>query len=257
MAIEFYPINGYNENIDYILLENSYKNILSRTANNAKLFILNKFPSPKTVYYDVLIILSVMPEDSYDYYRIPNKIFCNAIIPVKFYNNFRDSKLSIQDNEICFDDYIIDFSYEKNTIKKELTSYLSNRFNFENVSIYPLIHLFNEENLRLNNIVTSKKFDFNTIEQFLNTINIMFINSLEKLRVNQSVYVSLNDQVQNLIDQASIDSIEGYITLNKINRLTNQVSKGKQIYENLGKSLFIIKGKPGTGKSSEQKLRLP
>lgn len=251
MALEFYPINGYNENIDYKLLENSYKNTLSKTAKNSKLFILNKFPSSRTVYYDALIILSVMPEDSYDYYRIPNKIFCNAIIPIKFYNIFTENKLSIQDNDICYDDYIIDFSYESNTIKNELVNYLSNRFNFQDVSIYPLIHLFNQENLHLRNITVGEKFDFTTIDYFLKSINTSFINSLEKLRINQLAYITLNDQVQKIIEQASIDSAEGYITLNKINRLTNQLSRGKQIYENLGKSLFIIKGKPGTGKSSE------
>lgn len=251
MALEFYSLNGKNPNIDYNEFENSFKKVLSTTCKNAKLFILNKFPSPQSEIFDVLILFSVKPDDSYDYYYIRNKTFFNIIMPVKFINDTYELDAKIEDDELLIEDVLVDYSSEILTIKKELTSYFETRLKFDKVIINPLIFIRNKLNIVYKDYLLSEKFDFYALDRYFYNTNNQVFNSYNNWKKNQKFYDVMLTDISEILRKASEDSSTGYITLNKLNRLSSQVSRAKSIYESLGSKLFIINGKPGTGKTSE------
>lgn len=251
MAIEFYALNGKNPLLDYNNFENSLNDVLKLSCKNAKLFILNQFPSPQSVNFDILILFSVMPDDSYDYYNVRNKSFFNVIMPVKFLANTENFTIEILEGELLMEGANVDYSFEISKIKSELQSYFINKLNFENVILNPLVFIPNKSNLVFKEYLISDKFDFYALDRYFAQSSIPVFNSYNNWKIHQKFYDVMLTDIKNILEQASKDSIFGYITKSKLDRLSRQISREKQIYENLGSSLFIIRGKPGTGKTSE------
>lgn len=259
MSIEIIPINGKSHYFDYIRFESTLKEKIGKWCSSAKVFILNNFPVSVSVETDIDLILIIVIENRQGNFYIPKSnnerpiYFHNQIIPIKFITHFKDDDVIINDkNQIFTGEGYIDFSNELNSIKYGLKRYLSNKCGYKEDLLYikPLIFIQNENEIVTENYIVGKEFDFKSLHNY-------FVKSDDEIFVSYSgwkselAFSSLAIEIERIINQAANDSKEGYFTLKKINRIGEQLSNSKAIYNELNKNLVIVSGKAGTGKSSE------
>lgn len=257
MSIEIIPINGKANFFDYEAFEESAKAIFGRSCSDAKIFLLNNFPASVSVETNIDLILIIAVEDkTSNFYRLDKKravYFHNQIIPIRVVNQFEDSEISTDDNgQLIADNEFIDYSLEINSMKYGLISYLSKRCGFESQNLYvePLIWIKNKSEIFHDNYLTSKVFDFKALNKYFKQ-NSQYIFIAHKAWNAGYGYQSINEDIERITNQASMDSEIGYLTKKKVDRIGKQLSSSRKIFEELNQNLVIINGKAGTGKSSE------
>ncbi len=259
MSIDIIPINGKSQYIDYVKFESSLRERIGKRCSDAKVFLLNNFPVSVSVETNIDLILIIAIEDKKDNFYYLKSIdqkaiyFHNQIIPIKFITQFKDDQISIDDsNQIINGESYLDFSNELNSIKFGFSRYLSTKCGFKKESLYikPLIYIQNENDFSTENYIIAKEFDFYCLHRyFVKSHDQIFISYKEWKTEN--AFSFLPTDIERIIDQASKDSEEGYLTRKKIERIGKQLSNSRSIYDELNKNLVIISGKAGTGKSSE------
>ena len=257
MSIEIIPINGKTNFFDYEVFEESAKAIFGRSCSDAKIFLLNNFPASVSVETNIDLILIIAVEDKTgNFYKLDKKravYFHNQIIPIRFVNQFEDSELSTDDNgQLIADNEFIDYSSEINSMKYGLISYLSKRCDFERPKLFvePLIWIKNKSETFHDNYLTSNVFDFKALNKYFKQ-NSQYIFIAYKAWSTGYGYQSINEDIERITNQASMDSEIGYLTKKKVDRIGKQLSSSRKIFEELNQNLVIINGKAGTGKSSE------
>jgi hypothetical protein len=257
MELKFSKINGTNADLDYESLKASIINKLSPTCKEAEVIILNNFPvaiSAQTTL-DFIVLLNI-PKRKNSWYnadtdteRFPVR---NQIIAVSIINEYYDSKINLQENILEIDGNYIDFEDNANKIKWGLTNYLSNNCGLDRryLTIHPVIWIKNSTSINiLNNILIDSQFTYDKVEEILK-LNSYFKWSGYKHWYNSSL--QFESEIGSIFEQASKDSIEGYITKKKINRIQSKFDKAStKAYHNIGKKLVEVRGKAGTGKSSD------
>jgi hypothetical protein len=259
MSIDIIPINGKSQYIDYAKFESSLREKIGKRCSDAKVFLLNNFPVSVSVETNIDLILIIAIEDKKDNFYYLKSIdqkavyFHNQIIPIKFITQFKDDQISIDDsNQIIIGESYLDFSNELNSIKFGFSRYLSTKCGFKKESLYikPLIYIQNENDFSTENYIIAKEFDFYCLHRyFVKSHDQIFISYKEWKTENAFSFLATD--IERIIDQASKDSEEGYLTRKKIERIGKQLSNARSIYDELNKNLVIISGKAGTGKSSE------
>ncbi len=176
----------------------------------------------------------------------------NLIIPVNFVKNSKDSKVSIDNSELVIDDEVLDYSSEIKSIKFGLINYLVNKCKFSKneVFIHPIVFVHNSVNLLYGNYLIYEKFDFYALLEYIKEYPSDYLCSYRKWKTD-NVYDNLGVELEAIVNQASYDSLTGYITKKKIDRISKSVNSKRAIYNELNKNLIIVEGKAGTGKSSE------
>ncbi len=257
MSIEIIPINGKTNFFDYEVFEESAKAIFGRSCSDAKIFLLNNFPASVSVETNIDLILIIAVEDKTGNFYILNKnravYFHNQIIPIRVVNQFEDSELSKDDNgQLIADNEFIDYSPEINSMKYDLKSYLSNRCGFERQNLYvePLIWIKNKSEIFHKHYLTSKVFDFKALNKYFKQNSQDIFTAYKAWNAGYG-YQSINQDIERITDQASMDSEIGYLTKKKVDRIGKQLSSSRKIFEELNQNLVIVNGKAGTGKSSE------
>lgn len=260
MSIEIIPINGTSDFFNFEVFVESVKNVIEKQCTNAKIFLFNNCPIPFSVETNIDLILVIAIEDKINNFYIPKNIngkpiyFHNQIIPIKFVTQYYGGSFLIENNNVIkSDEEYIDYSYEIQSIKFSLLRYLSEKCGFigKDLFIQPLIFIQGKNELFLNNYIVSESFDFNVLDKYFLSISSDIFISYKRWKFDVGGYNKIDFDIERLANQASKDSKIGYLTKRKIKRITKQLSKSRIIFEELNKNLIIIKGKAGSGKSSE------
>lgn len=258
MNLNFIPVNGKSEYFDYDEFEKSIRETLKYTCNEATVVLFNKFPVLLSTETNIdLILVLALKDYKGNYFRIKKGekwiYLHNLIIPINFITNLQDTKIEIEeDGQIITDNETADYSTELDSIKYSLLDYLVRKCNFqrEQLFISPLIHIKNKNSLVKDNFLISEKFDFENLIFYLKNTSQAIFCSYKNWKTEIG-YSNLSKDIESIYNQASKDSVVGYLTKKKIDRISKQLSNEKSIYNDLNEHLVIIQGKAGTGKSSE------
>ncbi|MCF1190105.1 hypothetical protein LRR18_00800 [Mangrovimonas sp. AS39] len=257
MEITFTKINGSNVNLDYDLLKKSIIEKLQGTCKKVEVVILNNFPV--SIYsqanIDFLLLIRI-PDIHNSYYKIQTKkdfvYLHNALIAVSIVKDYKNYDLELSNSELLVDDIIIDFKDNAEKLKWALTNYLAEACKFERnkITVHPVFWVLNNKTTQVDKyLIASNNFTFDLMEQCI---------ALNKY-VKYSGYsgwnqysLNFDNDIRNLFEQASKDSELGYLTKKKIDRIQNKFDAASQkAYDKIGEVLVEVKGKPGTGKSSD------
>lgn len=259
MSIDIIPINGKSQYFDYDNFEMSVKDTIGKKCTDAKIFLFNNFPVSVSIETNIDLIIVIVIENKKGNFYIPKSngdkpvYFYNQIIPIKFITNFKDEKISVEDeNQIIADGEFVDYSNEINSIRFSLINYLSNKCGFKRNELYiqPLIFIENDNEFVLDNFLIAKTFDFKCIHKYFVKNHAEIFISYKDWK-SEFGYSTVTTDLERITEQASKDSEIGYLTKKKVERIAKQLSSSKVIFEELNKNLVIISGKAGTGKSSE------
>jgi hypothetical protein len=194
------------------------------------------------------------PPRSRQLHIVPSVIYLhNLIIPINFIANLQDTEIIIdEDGQIITDNETADYSNEIDSIKFSLLDYLVRKCNFtkEQLFITPLIHIKNKKTIAKDNFLVSEKFDFKNLLTYLKSTSQEIFCSYRNWKTEIG-YTTIPMDIEAINNQASKDSVVGYLTKKKIDRISKQLSNEKAIFGDLNKHLIIVQGKAGTGKSSE------
>lgn len=258
MELSFEKINGTNKSLNYDRLKETLIEKISPTCRKAEIYIFNNFPVAVSSFYnaDIIIILRIIDIDQ-NYYRInqgDDRVYIkNLIIAVSILKGYENSPVSINHETITFDDQLTDFSQEANKLKWGLTNYLTNSCNMirTELTVHPIIWLENKHSNKIGrNLVVSNELNFNNImECVLLNKNLKYAGYKSWIKLGDDLF---QNDLQNIIEQASKDSELGFITKKKIERFQSKFDPASQkAYNKIGGKLVIVKGKAGTGKSSD------
>ncbi|WP_288955335.1 AAA family ATPase [uncultured Polaribacter sp.] len=257
MELKFSKINGTNADLNYDLLKASIINKLAPTCNEAEVIILNSFPVAVSAQVTIgFILLLNIPRKNNSYYRVSTSIdrhyVRNQIIAVSIVNDYQDSSINFNNGLIEIDGAYADFEDNASKIKWGLTNYLSNNCGLDRryITVHPLTWIKNSScSIETNNILIGNQFTYDKIEEVIKLNNYFKWSGYKDWYSNESQFES---HIKNIFEQASKDSIDGYITKKKIDRIQNKLDEAStKAYENIGKKLVEVKGKAGTGKSSD------
>ena len=258
MNLNFIPVNGKSEYFNYDEFESSARAALQNTCTDATIILFNNFPVLLSTETTVDLILVVALKDyKGNYFRVRKGdrwvYLYNLIIPVNFIANLQDTEIVIdEDGQIITDNETADYATELLSIKHSLLDYLVRKCNFtkEQLFINPLIHIKNKNTIAKDNFLVSQKFDFNNLLLYLKSSTQEIFCSYKNWK-SEIGYSTLPKDIEAINNQASKDSVVGYLTKKKIDRISKQLSNEKAIFGDLNKHLIIVQGKAGTGKSSE------
>lgn len=257
MELKFSKINGTNANLDYESLKVSIVKKLAPTCMEAEVIILNNFPVAISAQatLDFIILLNI-PKRNNSYYRVNTEndrpYVRNQIIAVSIVSDYQDSKISFNDKLIEIDGAYADFEDNANKIKWGLTNYLSNNCGLDRnfITVHPITWIKNTSfSISTNDILIGNQFTYDKIEEVIK-LNHYFKWSGYKDWYNSEL--QFESEIQKIFEQASKDSVDGYITKKKIDRIQNKLDDASnKAYQNIGEKLVEVKGKAGTGKSSD------
>lgn len=262
MSIEVIEVNGKNKFLNYDKFEIDIRNELSVTCKDAKVFILNNFPIAisSEANIDLLLIIAVQNVTG-NFYKIKrNKrdvYLYNQVIPIKIVTDYDEKKISLEKEGLVTDSEFINYADEITSLKFGLSKYLSQKclLTSENVYVNPIIYIKNDSNIVVDNYILSKEFNVSALFKYFRESSLDLFLSYNSWK-DETGYNSLNEDIGNVIEQASKDSNTGYITKNKIERISKKLLKSKAVFNDLNQRLICISGKAGTGKSSELLLLL-
>jgi hypothetical protein len=241
------------------MFEKSAKDALERTCVDAKIFILNEFPVAVSVEtsIDIILIIAIAPETGNYYSPKQNNgrsiYLHNQIIPIKFINGLKESNIEADGNNTLISGLnTVDFSSEINSMKFGLLNYLTIKCDFIRSSLFiePIIFIENKSDLIFDHYLLSNEFSFATLNRYFAKCSFTILSSYNEWRSDLG-YSMINQNIERITDQASKDSVLGYLTKNKIDRIAKELSSAKAIFEELNNHLVIINGKAGSGKSTE------
>jgi hypothetical protein len=258
MNLNFIPVNGKCEYFNYDEFESSVRTSLQNTCKEATVILFNNFPVLLSTETTVDLILVIALKDyKGNYFRVRKGdkwvYLYNLIIPINFITNLQESEIQIdEEGFINADGEQLDYSDEIQSIKHSLLDYLVRKCNFikEQLYINPLIHIKNKSTLTIDNFLVSEKFDFNNLLTYLKSSTQDIFCSYKNWKT-ETGYSILPTDIESINNQASKDSVVGYLTKKKIDRISKQLSNEKAIFGDLNKHLIFVQGKAGTGKSSE------
>lgn len=256
MKLKFTKINGTNPYLNYDRLKESIKNKWETTCDEAEVLLLNNLPATisSKVDIDLLIILHI-PDIRGNYYNLTkddtNINIKNRIIAVSLQNEFYNKEIEVSRFQILTKNALIELDDKISDLRWGSINYLSNRCGLTNiVNVMPLIWVRNKFNQFANeNIVVGDDLNYDLIEGALKN-NHSF--KYQGYKDWQKSDINFELKIKTILEQASLDSEEGYLTKNKIDRLQNKFTKAREkAFTKIGEQLVEVKGKAGTGKTAD------
>lgn len=257
MELKLNKINGTNSFLNYDLLKESFIRELQNECDEAEVLILNNFPVPvlSQATLDIIIFLKI-PIHTTKKPKI-NKpdgfvYITNLIIAISVINEYSNSKINIEKNELFVDESLIDLNDSASKLKWGLTNYLHDACGLverEKITVHPIFWVLNNDNSNIGeNIIISKHLTFDLIKKCISLNEYLRYPGYLNWN-NENNYESF---IKNIFQQASKDSDLGYITKQKILRYQNKFDESSiKAYDNIGKKLVEVRGKAGSGKSSD------
>lgn len=257
MELSFSRINGTNRYLDYERFEQSIRTMLEPTCKKAEVIILNNFPVSVTPhgFIDFLLLLDI-PKLDRSWYRVESQgeryYVKNQIIAVTVFDEFYNSNIVVNQDIIEVDDAIANFEEIPSKIKWGLTNYLSNHCGMERryITVHPMVWLKNKGDSHfLENIFIGKDLDYKVVEEIIARNTYFKWPGYKNWHNNEILF---EHQIQLIFEQASKDSVEGYITKKKVDRFQRKFGvKQDEAFAFIGEKLVEVRGKAGSGKTSE------
>lgn len=258
MELSVHKINGTSAHLDYNLLINSIKSKLKITCNKAELIVLNKFPIAISAQSSIdFIILLKIPDFKNNYYRIKDSngdwmTVKNQIIAVSVIDEFENDIISYQGNTVEVQNKLFSYNEDASKIKWGLTNYLADKCGLKKnaITVHSLIWLKNNNHIIAgNNLYIGKQLSYDSIEK---VISKNYYYKWPGYREWQNNDILFEIHIKDIFEQASKDSAEGFITRKKINRIQRKFGSSQaEANSIIGSKLIEVKGKAGTGKTSE------
>ncbi|MFV1449149.1 hypothetical protein VBZ51_08375 [Maribacter sp. HS] len=257
MDLSLSKINGTNADLNYEALKDSIIEKLHNTCKEAEVIVLNNFPvsvSSQTTI-DFIILLNI-PKKERSWYRVETAddrhYVKNQIIAVSIVNEYNNSNIKINGSLIEIDGVYIDFEEDANKIKWGLTNYLSTNCCLDRrfITVHPITWIKNTMSSHtLNNILINNQFTYDKVEEVIK-LNHYFKWPGYKQWHDSDILFEIH--IKKIFERASKDSIDGYITKKKIDRIQSKLDDASiKAYKNIGSKLVEVNGKAGTGKSSD------
>jgi hypothetical protein len=256
MSFNFTKINGTNSKLDYDYFKTSISKELGFSANEVEVLVLNTFPVPVSSKNSLDLLLFVKNNNPFKKIEIHQKnnvvYLSNLIIAISIIDDYFLQNIATDNsNNIETENYHFDLVEDASKLKWGLTNYLANTLDLERkkITVHPIFWIKNQMTEKvIENVIISSNLNFKDI--------LSCIGYNEYLRYpgyiewnNDATY---NYTIQQLFEVASKDSDLGYITKNKIVRLQNKFEEASiKAFDEIGFKLVEVKGKAGTGKSSD------
>lgn len=257
MKLKFNKINGTNANLDYDVLKESIIKKLSATCKEAEVIILNRFPVAISAQTSIdFIVLIKIPDKQNNFYRIKGNDgwmkLKNQIIAVSVIDEFENKKINYQGNTLEIQNHFLTFQEDAKKIKWGLTNYLADKCGLERkfITIHPLIWIKNNNStITDNNLFIGKQLTYGSIEKVISKNYYYKWSGYKEWQKNDIIF---EYHIKEIFEHASKDSEEGYITKKKIDRIQRKFGvKQDEANSIIGTKLVEVKGKAGTGKTSE------
>ena len=259
MAIEFFRLNGTNPHFHYQEFEVSAKEELGKTCSDAQIYFLNNFPLSVSGLSNIDLIILINIANRYgNYFRIENNFgksnIHNLMIAFQIKKEYAKEDLIIVDDDIETE-YLgtLDFEEDNLALKWGLTNYLSEYCGMEkkSISILPITYVQNTKSYCGKDLIISPKFNFHRLKYFLEKSKSQVYNGYYPW-YKENIYEDLEREISAILEQASKDSRNGYLTKAKIERIQQSLTAPQEsAYDQIGQQLVQVKGKAGTGKSSD------
>lgn len=258
MNLSFIPLNGKCPYLDYDAFEASARKILPPTCKEATIILFNNFPALVSTESIIdLIIVIALKDEKGNFYAIRkgDKLIYlnNLIIPVSFILNLQDSELSVdEDNDLFADSEPHDFTSEMESIRQGLMDYLTRKCYFKKSELFikPIVFVKNKKTIYGENFLVANNLDFKSLMIYVSSSSQDILCSYKTWKTEEG-YSTLQYDIERVNNQASKDSQVGYLTMKKILLISKQLSNERVIFNALHQHLIIVKGKAGTGKTSE------
>lgn len=257
MELSFSKINGTNSFLDYDLFRESILQELQIDCAKAEVLILNNFPVPvlSQATLDFIIFLKIPshPTKRPIIKTANDKVYIsNLIIAVSIIKEYEHSIIKVKKNQLNVEESLIDLNDTASKLKWGLTNYLHEACGLEErekITVHPVFWILNNSNTSVcENIIVSKNLTFDSIKNCISLNSYLRWSGYSDWN-NTSFY---ENSIRAILEQASKDSDLGYITKQKVDRFQNKFDEASiKAYENIGKKLVEVRGKAGSGKSSD------
>ena len=256
MEFNYSKVNGTHPSINYEVLIDSIQKKLSKTVKRADLILLNEFPVAVSSKSDIDLILFLnIPKWANSYYRTEyqgtNINIHNQIVTITVIDDFiEDDLTSISNEELMY--RLDDLASVASKVKWGFVNYLSDKCGMKkrDVTVHSVVWVKNHTIEKvLPKVVVSSELTYDFIEASLVSDKYYNRSAYSKWLKD---YDAFDMDVKFILDKASEDSSEGYVTKKKLDNFQNKRGKRQEeAYDNIGKKLVEIRGKAGTGKTTE------
>ena len=256
MEFNYSKVNGTHPSINYEVFIDSIQKKLSKTVKRADLILLNEFPVAVSSKSDIDLILFLnIPKWANSYYRTEyqgtNINIHNQIVTITVIDDFiEDDLTSISNEELMY--RLDDLASVASKVKWGFVNYLSDKCGMKkrDVTVHSVVWVKNHTIEKvLPKVVVSSELTYDFIEASL--VSDKYYNRSAYSQWLKD-YDAFDMDVKFILDKASEDSSEGYVTKKKLDNFQNKRGKRQEeAYDNIGKKLVEIRGKAGTGKTTE------
>ena len=256
MELQLTKINGTNFHLNYGLLVDSIKNQIGNTCSKAELIVLNNFPVAVSAQANIdFILLLRLPEIHNSYYKVyleeDHFYIHNLIIAVSVINDYETESLKISNEQLETNSSIFNLDSEASKLKWGLTNYLASACGLQRnfITVNPVFWIRNSTYTGVTKgTVISKELTFDLLEK---CIKINYYSKYHGYRPWRDHEINFENDVRRIFEQASKDSATGYITRKKLERIQQKFDQSSlNAYDQIGDKLVEVKGKAGTGKTS-------
>lgn len=255
--LQIIDINTNNQNLDEVeFLKNDLQKKLEPTVKEGTAIIISDFPAVGNMAgkLDYLILLTIK-KVGMNYLRLSQDgklhYIDNFVLVVK---KITERKITSADGQfIHADTSSFDYIESLKIYNKEFEDYFKK---FDNLRCFSLFHVTTQNDFTYSDkrIIINKKLDadyiiWSVVNQCLDKYGEWRIHSFTKEKFEYYHDNVLIDFAKQIVKDTSDMSKYGILTKKKLDRITTSTKMVDEIYDNVGKSLSIVTGKAGTGKT--------
>jgi hypothetical protein len=255
--LEIIDINTNDENIQVIEeLKKSFRKRLQNTVKEGVLIIISNFPVVGSLdgKVDFLILFSVK-KISGNYLKTilnsKNHYIDNFVLVIR---NVEENNITKIDEKYVYKDAAM-FDYRE-SIKQFSSSFNELLNKYEKIKCFVFYNYISNSKIKYSNEVISLNSSF-TSDSLLSIITEQFIKKNGEYRIASFVKesnitysnISFVEFAKKIVSFSEESSKYGILTKNKLDKISNSIKLVDEIYDNVGKSISIISGKAGTGKT--------
>jgi hypothetical protein len=247
--------NGTFPDVEF--LKSDIKRFLEPSVRNGTVILLSSLPAVDNINgtADLIIFLSINTTSYGNYFKLnfndKTSYISNFIFIVK--QIFEPEIERIDEDSLYFKDSSFEYSEAIWMYNHQFEEYFQK---FEKIKCFSIFSVksnnqisFSSKNILVNFSLSAEFIFRSVIEQYQERFGEHKITSFQYSKIKLLNSDFLNSFVKNVIEDCNDKSEIGILTKKKIDLITTSTKKIDEIYDNIGTSLSIVTGKPGTGKT--------
>jgi hypothetical protein len=242
---------------DVEFLKSDFRRFLEPPVRNGTVIFLSNLPAVDNITgtADLMIFLSINNTSYGNYLKVnfndKNSYISNFIFVVK---QISEPEIEKIDGDSY---YLGDSSFEYSEAIGFYNLHFEEYFQkFDKIKCFSIYHVksnnqisFYSKNIIVNIKLTAEFIFRSVVEQYQDRFGDHKISSFQYSKIKSLNSDFLNTFVRKVIEDCNDKSEIGILTKKKIDLITTSTKKIDEIYDNVGSSLSIVTGKPGTGKT--------